>query len=206
MVYELKNIAIRLWIAATAGGLATLGLLAVFGSPLDAAFNLSVAAVLTILAFLGCGWIFNRIMALRLQDCLREAMSKERTVRIGEAAEALRRAVNLFDSFMASPLFRRRTGRDLASRIARFHVARSVRSREADEFITSYLWAHPDDGEIAEYWLQGTDPSVITVFEADSNEAVFAMTAAWSDVFDIDVVPAVTGEQGLALAAQMMGG
>jgi len=52
MVHVLKNVVIRLWIAAAAGGLATLGLLAILGSPLDATLNLIVAAVLTILAFL----------------------------------------------------------------------------------------------------------------------------------------------------------
>ena len=156
MVHALKNIAIRLWIAIAVGGLAALGLLAVLGSPLKAALNLTVVGLLTILAFLGCGWVFNRITALRLHDFLREAAAKERTARIGEAAEAFRRAVVLFDSFMASPLFRRRMGRDLAGRVARFHIARSVKYPEAEEFITSYLWANPDDMEIAEYWLQHT--------------------------------------------------
>lgn len=156
MVHVLKNITIRLWIAATAGGLAALGLLALLGSPLDAAFNLTVASILIILAFLGSGWIFNRITSQRIQDCYREAASRERTARIGEAAEAFRKAVILFDSFMASPLFRRRTGRELAGRIARFHIARSVRYSDAERFVTSYLWAHPDDAEVAEYWLQHT--------------------------------------------------
>ena len=67
-------------------------------------------------------------------------------------------------------------------------------------------WQYPEGTRpVAEYWLQGTDPAVITVFEADNNEAIFALTVAWSDVFDINVVPAMTGEQGLAIAAQMMG-
>ena len=67
-------------------------------------------------------------------------------------------------------------------------------------------WEYPEGTRmVAEYWLQGTDPTVISVFETDSNEAIFALTVAWSDVFDINVVPAVTSEQGLALAAQMMG-
>ncbi|MBN2319014.1 MAG: SPOR domain-containing protein [Acidobacteria bacterium] len=156
MVHALKNIVIRLWIATATGGLATLGLLAVLGSPLETAFNLIVAFILIALAFWGCGWIFNRITAQRLQDCYREATSRERTARIGEAAEAFRKAVILFDSFMVSPLYRRRAGRDLAGRIARFHIARSVRHPEAEGFIASYLWTHPDDGEVAEYWLQHT--------------------------------------------------
>jgi hypothetical protein len=156
MVHALKNIAIRLWVAAATGGLASLGLLAILGSPMDAAFNLVVAAILTILAFLGWGWIFNRIAALRLQGYLREATSRERTARIGEAAEAFSKAIILFDSFMVSPLFRHRMGRDIAGRVARFHIARAVRLPEADTFVTLYLWAQPNDKEVAGFWLQHT--------------------------------------------------
>ncbi len=164
MVHVLKNIAIRIWIASAAGGLAALGLLALLGSPLEPTFNLTVTALLTILAYLACGWAFNRIASSRLQDCLREATSRERTSRIGEAAEAFRKAIILFDSFMVSPLLRRKTGRDLAGRIARFHMARTTVGPEAEAFIASYLWAHPDDAEVSEYWLQnarlgeGADP------------------------------------------------
>ncbi len=159
MVHALKNIAVRLWIAVVAGGLAALGLLAALGSPLKPSFNLAVAAVVVLLAFLGCGWVFNRIAALRIQDCLREATSRERTARIGEAGEAFRKAVMVFDSFMVSPLLRKRTGRELAARVARFHIARAGRNPEADAFLASYLWENPDDGEVAEYWLQHARPA-----------------------------------------------
>lgn len=68
-------------------------------------------------------------------------------------------------------------------------------------------WQYPEGTRpVAEYWLQAAELAVISVFEADSNAAVMALTMAWSDVFDITVVPAVTGEQGLELAKQMMGG
>ena len=188
MVHALKNIAIRLWIAAVAGWLATLGLLAVFGSPLDAAFNLTFASILTILAFWGCGWIFNRIAAQRLQDYFREAASRERTARVGEAAEVFRKAVILYDSFMVSPLFRRRAGRDMAGRIARFHIARSVHYPEAENFITAYLWVHPDDREVAEYWLQrtrlgdGADPDHLALMDRIAaaqiqNPTILSLTA-----------------------------
>jgi hypothetical protein len=156
MVHALKNIAIRLWISAAAGGIFTLGLLAILGSPLDTTFNLVVAAVVTSLAFFGFGWLFNRIATLRLEDYLMEATSRERTARVGEAAEAFRKAITLFDSFLVSPLFRRRVGRNLAGRIARFHIARAVHYPEEVAFVTSYLWEQPDDEEIAEYWLQHT--------------------------------------------------
>ena len=68
-------------------------------------------------------------------------------------------------------------------------------------------WDYPEGiRPVAEYWPQAVEPTVISVFEAESNAAIMALTMAWNDVFDITVVPAVTAEQGLALAKQMMGG
>ena len=46
----------------------------------------------------------------------------------------------------------------------------------------------------AEYWLQASDPAVVAIFEADSVAPI------------ITVVPAVTAEEGLQLAQQMMQG
>ena len=66
-------------------------------------------------------------------------------------------------------------------------------------------WEYPEGIQlIAEYWPQAANPDVITIFEADSVAPIMAMTAEWGDVFDVTVVPAVTHEEGLALAQQMM--
>ena len=66
---------------------------------------------------------------------------------------------------------------------------------------------HPEGvKQVAEYWLQTDDPAVIAIFEADSVAPIMAVTTEWGDVFDVTVVPAVTAEEGLALAKQMMGG
>jgi len=66
-------------------------------------------------------------------------------------------------------------------------------------------WQYPEGvNVIAEYWLQTDGYSVISIMEADSNESIFAISAQWGDVFNIKVSPAITGEQGLQLAQQMM--
>jgi hypothetical protein len=57
---------------------------------------------------------------------------------------------------------------------------------------------------VAEYWLQTADPTVVGIFEADSVAPIMATLAEWGDVFEISVVPAVTAEEGLQLAQQMM--
>ncbi len=68
-------------------------------------------------------------------------------------------------------------------------------------------WQIPEGIEpVAEYWLQTADPTVIAIFEADSVAPIMATLAEWGDVFDITVVPAVTSEEGLELAQQMMQG
>lgn len=66
-------------------------------------------------------------------------------------------------------------------------------------------WQYPEGARlVAEYWLQTTDPACISIMEADSIAPIMAATAAWDDVFEITVVPAVTAEEGLRLAKQMM--
>ncbi len=68
-------------------------------------------------------------------------------------------------------------------------------------------WQYPEGIKpIAEYWLQDDDYTVVSIFEADDNAPIFAVSAQWGDVFNIKVVPAVTAEQGLKLAQQMMAG
>jgi len=67
-------------------------------------------------------------------------------------------------------------------------------------------WQYPDGVQpIAEYWLQGTNPTVIGVFETDNVALIFQIVAAWSDVFEIAVVPALTAEEGLKLAHSLGG-
>jgi hypothetical protein len=66
-------------------------------------------------------------------------------------------------------------------------------------------WQYPAGMQlVAEYWLQTPDPNVIVVAEADSIASMMAATSAWDDVHDITVIPAVTAEEGMAIARQAM--
>lgn len=66
-------------------------------------------------------------------------------------------------------------------------------------------WQYPAGIKvIAEYWLQTDGYSVISILETDDNAPIFGLTAQWGDVFNIKVSPALTAEQGLQLAQQMM--
>ena len=68
-------------------------------------------------------------------------------------------------------------------------------------------WQYPEGiKQIAEYWLQTNDPTVISIAEADSVVPIMAALTEWGDVVDFTVVPAITAEEGLELAKQMMQG
>lgn len=66
-------------------------------------------------------------------------------------------------------------------------------------------WQYPASVKlIGEYWpLAAGAPTVVSVFEAQDAAPVFETVLTWQDIFDIDVYPAVTAEEGIRLAMQM---
>ena len=68
-------------------------------------------------------------------------------------------------------------------------------------------WQYPEGVNVlAEYWLETEAPRVVTVIEAQSMDAFGQIRMDWGDMFEIEVFPAVTGEQGMEMARQAMSG
>jgi hypothetical protein len=66
-------------------------------------------------------------------------------------------------------------------------------------------WDYPEGMEVlSEYWLETENPRVIAIVEAQSMEAFGQIRMDWGDMFEIEVFPAVTGEQGMEMARQAM--
>ena len=66
-------------------------------------------------------------------------------------------------------------------------------------------WKPPEGIKVVgEYWLQHSNPHIIVAFEADNIAPIMATNRQWSDLCDITVTPAITSEEGLKLAKQMM--
>ena len=66
-------------------------------------------------------------------------------------------------------------------------------------------WTPPEGRKpIGEYWLMTSNPSVIIISEADNIAPIMAASMPWMDMFNMTIVPAVTGEEGLKLASEMM--
>jgi hypothetical protein len=66
-------------------------------------------------------------------------------------------------------------------------------------------WAYPEGANVlAEYWLETEAPRVIAVVEAESMEPFGQIRMDWGDMFEIEVFPVVTAEQGLEMARHAM--
>jgi hypothetical protein len=67
-------------------------------------------------------------------------------------------------------------------------------------------WQYPKGIRvIAEYWPIASAVQVVSIFSADTFEPVLELELEWSDVFDIDVHPAVAADEGLRLGSEVIG-
>lgn len=65
-------------------------------------------------------------------------------------------------------------------------------------------WDYPEGVRVlGEYWLEGSVASAVAIVEADTYAQLFAVTSAWDDIVDIDIAPAISAEEGMALARAM---
>jgi hypothetical protein len=67
-------------------------------------------------------------------------------------------------------------------------------------------WKYPPGVQvIAEYWPSSASVQVVSIFSADSSEALLELELEWGDVFDIAIYPAVSAEEGLRIGPDVFG-
>jgi len=67
-------------------------------------------------------------------------------------------------------------------------------------------WSYPKGMKvITEHWPMSSQYEVVSVFSTDDVAPIMEFVLEWSDVFDIDVSPAVSAEQGLQLGGELLG-
>lgn len=83
----------------------------------------------------------------------------------------------------------------------------SVSAAERDgALMRRAAWQYPKGVRvIAEYWPLSSAVTVVTIFTADSFEQVMELELEWSDVFDIDIHPAVAADEGLRIGPDVVG-
>jgi Protein of unknown function (DUF3303) len=68
-------------------------------------------------------------------------------------------------------------------------------------------WDYPEGVRVlGEYWLETETPRVISIMEVQSMDVFGQIRMYWGDMFEIEVFPAMTGEQGMEMARQAMSG
>ena len=67
-------------------------------------------------------------------------------------------------------------------------------------------WQYPAGIKlIAEYWPLSATTSVVSIFSADDYASIMEVVFVWNDVFDIQVHPAISAEEGLTAGAEVFG-
>ncbi len=91
--------------------------------------------------------------------------------------------------------------------VALLRFRTSVPAAERDgALMRRAAWKYPDGIRvIAEYWPISSSATVVTIFSTDSPDALMELELEWGDVFDIDVYPAVSAEDGLRIGPDVFG-
>jgi len=152
--YTLRHLSLRVWATVFLGGLITLWILPIFHLHIGLTWSLVPALVIMIVVFMAVGWFSNRLGLSAVERLIREATTWERVGAYRGAEEAFNKATALLDSFLLSPLVKRKESAKLAARLARFYLARTDKNHSSETFIIAYLKSHPEDEEVAENWLQ----------------------------------------------------
>jgi len=67
-------------------------------------------------------------------------------------------------------------------------------------------WRYPKGiRPIAEYWPASGATQVVSIFSTDDYGAIMELVFEWNDVFDIDVSPAISAEDGLKVGVEVFG-
>jgi hypothetical protein len=169
--YAFRHIALRIWATVLVGGLISLWILPALHSQIGLEWNLLPALGIMILVFIAIGWFSNRLGHSAVERLIREATTWERVGAYRVAEKAFGKATAVLDSFLLSPLVKRKESTQLAARLARFYLARADKNHSSEAFIISYLHSHPEDEEVAENWLQQGESQ--SVLKADHYELAF---------------------------------
>ena len=67
-------------------------------------------------------------------------------------------------------------------------------------------WQYPSNIRvICEYWPSAADVQVVTIFSADDYASIMEVVFEWNDVFDIEIYPAISADDGLKIGPDVFG-
>jgi hypothetical protein len=91
--------------------------------------------------------------------------------------------------------------------VAHMKFRPSLSATEMDgALIRRASYQYPDGIKlIAEYWAMSSAGQIVAIWSADSMEKILEMALEWQDVFEIDVHPAISAEEGLRVGPGIFG-
>jgi len=157
MLHALKHTAVRLWLALLMGVPVVFWVLPGVEARQGVGWTLPTLAVVLLVSFGLVGWIGNRLGKHAILRWLEEGGAWERHGQPQTAAKAFRRAVAVYESYLLSPLTRRRLQGTLVERLAHFYLALPEQDELTAATVSSYLMLRPGDQTVAEKWLRQLD-------------------------------------------------
>ncbi len=154
MIHILKHMAVRIWTTAFLGGLSGLWILMALQFAGEEESILLPVLLIMVLVFISTGWLFNRIGLRIVKSFIHQAGVWERGGMLRKAEQSFLKALAVFDSFLISPIARKKNFHNLFSRMAGFYLARPEQNKYSQAFIVSYIYYYPADRAVAESWLQ----------------------------------------------------
>ena len=89
--------------------------------------------------------------------------------------------------------------------LLKFRDSASAAERDAG-LMRRAAWKYPEGIRvIAEYWPTGADVQVVTIFSADDYASIMEIVFEWNDIFDIQVYPAISADEGLKIGPDVFG-
>jgi signal transduction histidine kinase len=152
----IRHLAVRLWTTVILGGVLSLWLLPWFQGRFGLDWLVMAAGLVFLLCFLVLGVLFRHWGSNRISALIQAAAGFERDGMSREALTCYHRALAHLDSFLMSPRVRRKLALPLARQLVRFHIASADRTA-LHGFIPAYLNDHPEDVEVAEFWVKQTE-------------------------------------------------
>jgi hypothetical protein len=91
--------------------------------------------------------------------------------------------------------------------VALLRFRSSVSAAERDASLARRVgWQYPEGVRmIAEYWPLSSAVPVVGIWSAESIEKLMEVFFEWNDVFDIDIHPAVSAEEGMRVGPEIFG-
>jgi hypothetical protein len=120
MNQALRHLTVRIWFSLLIGGLVCLWLLPYIQDRIGLDRALFPVIAILVLVYFGLGWASTQWGVKSVIRLVRQAGACERDGMYAEAELFFRNAMSVFNSFLISPVVKRKKSSTLAARVARF--------------------------------------------------------------------------------------